>query len=95
MTLYQAGETIRITATITDTITGDPVDPSTVAISIKKPDDTLAITDAAMSSDVAGTYYYDYTIASDTGYYHASIKATGSGGRVTIVPDSFRVGGAI
>ena len=94
MTLYQAGETITITATITDSA-GDPVDPSTVVISIKKPDDTLAVTDATMSSDVAGTYYYNYTIASDTGYYHASVKATGSSGRITIVPDSFRVGGAI
>ena len=94
MTLYQAGETIRITAAITDSA-GDAADPDTVVISIKKPDGTLAITDAAMTKSAAGVYYYDYDIASDTGFYYVSVKATGSTGRVTIVPDSFRVGEAI
>ena len=94
MTLYQAGETIRITATIEDGA-GDAADPMTVVISIKKPDGTLDVTDAAMMKSATGMYYYDYAIASDTGYYYASVKATGSGGRVTIVLDSFRVGGAI
>ena len=94
MTLYQAGETMRETATITDE-NGDLADPDTVVISIKKPDGTLDITDAAMTKSATGTYYYDYTIASDTGFYYASVKATGSSGRVTIVPDSFRVGDAI
>lgn len=94
MTTYQAGETLRITATITDSAR-DPADPTTVVISIKKPDDTLDVTDTPMLSDVAGTYYYDYAIASDTGLYYASVKATGSAGRVTIEPDSFWVGAAI
>jgi uncharacterized protein YfaS (alpha-2-macroglobulin family) len=94
MTLYQAGETLRINAQITDSA-GDPTDPTTVTISIKKPDGTLDVTDAAMSSDVAGTYYYDYAIASDTGLYYASVEATGSAGRVTIKPDSFSIGNAI
>ena len=92
--LYQAGETIRITAAITDDA-GDPADPTTVVISIKKPDGTLDITDAAMSSDVVGTYYYHYSIPSDAGMYSASVKATGSAGRITIEPDSFMVGAAI
>jgi uncharacterized protein YfaS (alpha-2-macroglobulin family) len=94
MTTYQAGETLRITAAITDSA-GDPADPTTVVISIKKPDGTFDVTDVAMSSDVAGIYYYDYAIASNTGLYYASVKATGSAGRVTIEPDSFRVGSAI
>ena len=94
MTVYQAGETLRITAAITDSA-GDPTDPTTVVISIKKPDGTHDITDTVMSSDVAGTYYYDYAIPSDTGLYYASVKATGLAGRVTIKPDSFRVGVAI
>lgn len=91
---YQTGETIRLTAVITDSA-GDPADPTTVVISIKKPDGALDVTDVAMSSDVSGTYYYDYTIAADTGLYYASVKATGSAGRVTIEPDSFSVGAAI
>ena len=94
MTLYQAGETIRITATITDSA-GDAADPDTIVISIKKPDGTLDVTDTAMTMSATGIYYYDYTMASDTGFYYASVKATGSSGRVTIVPDSFRVGDAI
>jgi|GEM_PF-6382151 len=94
MTLYQAGETLRITAAITDA-GGDPAVPATVTISIKKPDGVLDVTDVAMSSDVAGTYYYDYAIASDTGLYYAAVTATGSTGRVTIEPDSFTVGVAI
>ena len=94
MTLYQAGETIRITAAITDTA-GSPANPTTVVISVKKPDGTLDITDAAMSSGVSGTYYYDYSIPAGTGLYYASVKATGSAGRVTIEPDSFLVVAAI
>ena len=92
--LYQAGETIRITAAITDDA-GDPADPTTVVISVKKPDGSLDITSVSMSSDVAGTYYYDYTIPSDTGMYSASVTATGSAGRITIKPDSFMVGAEI
>ena len=91
---YQAGETLRITATITN-IAGAAADPTTTVISIKKPDGTLDITDSAMSSDVSGTYYYDYTIPADEGLYYSSVKATGSAGRITIEPDSFMVGAAI
>ena len=91
---YQAGETIRITATITD-ITGAAADPITTTISIKKPDGTLDVTDAAMSTDAAGTYYYDYVIPSDVSLYHEEIKATGSGGRATIEPGNFLVESAI
>ena len=94
MTLYQAGETIRITATIADSA-GDAADPDTVVISIKKIDDVLDVTDAAMTKSATGVYYYDYTTTSGVGFYHISVKATGSTGRVTIVPDSFRVGDAI
>jgi hypothetical protein len=93
-TTYQAGETKRTVATITDSAK-DPASPTTAVISIKKPDGTLDVTDAAMSSDVVGTYYHDYAIPADTGLYYLSVKATGSGGRVTIEPDSFRVGVAI
>ena len=94
MTTHQAGESLRITATITD-ITKAAADPTTVVISIKKPDGTMDATNAAMSSDVSGTYYYDYAIPSDTGMYYSSAKATGSSGRITIQPGSFMVGAAI
>jgi len=91
---HQAGETLRITAVITDTA-GATATPATTLITIKKPDGTLDITGAAMSSDVAGTYYYDYAIPTDTGMYYTSVKATGSSARITIEPGSFMVGAAI
>lgn len=90
MTTYQTGESLRITAAIVDT-DGAAVDPTTVVISIGKPDRSLDITDAAMTKSETGSYYYDYTIASDTGVYYIAVKATGSAGRITIEPDSFDV----
>ena len=92
--VYQAGETLRITAMITDSA-GDPADPTTTVISIEKPDGTLDIEETAMSSDVSGTYYYDYTLPCDAGVYKAEVKATGSTGRITIVPDDFKVEASI
>ena len=94
MTVYQSGETIRIAATIAD-IDGDAAVPTTVTISIKKPDGTMDITDATMTTDVEGTYYYDYVIPSDVTLYRNEIKATGSGGRVTIEHGNFLVESAI
>jgi hypothetical protein len=94
MTLYQTGESLRLTATIVDT-DGAAVDPTTTTISIKKPDGTMAVTDGAMTKSGVGSYYYDYTIASDAGTYSAEVKATGSGGRITLEPDTFIVESAI
>jgi uncharacterized protein YfaS (alpha-2-macroglobulin family) len=92
--VHQAGETLRVTATITDAA-GDPADPTTTVISVAKPDGTLDIDGAAMTQSVSGTYYYDYAIPSDTGVYRAEVKATGSTGRITLKPDNFRVEAAI
>ena len=92
--VYQAGETLRITAVITDSA-GDPADPTTTVISIDKPGGTLDIDGVAMTQSVAGTYYYDYAIPSDTGVYRAEVKATGSTGRITLIPDNFKVEAAI
>ena len=89
--LFQAGETVRITAIIID-VSGAAADPTTVTISIRKPDGTMDITDAAMSSAVSGTYYYDYLIATDIGIYNTSVTATGTAGRITIEPGSIMVG---
>ena len=91
---YQIGESVKISATITDT-DGDAAIPTNVVISIQKPDGSAAITDAAMTTDVAGTYYYDYPIPDDTRVYRVSVKATGSGGKVTIELSRFVVEAAI
>ena len=91
---HQVGESLRITATLTD-IDEDPVSCVSVTISIKKPDGTMDVTDAAMTAGVDGTYYYDYVIPSDVSLYREEIKATGSGGRVTIEHGNFLVESAI
>ena len=81
---------MRVTATITNE-DGTAVNPTTVVINIAKPDGTLAVTAAAMTLDIVGSYYYDYTIGTDTGIYEIEVKATGSTSRVTKKPDTFRV----
>jgi len=91
---YQAGETVRITAAVTD-VSGDPVAPTTVTLAIKKPIGTLDLNEVAMTTEVIGIYYTDYTIADIIGEYKLSVKATGSSGRVTIASDSFSVESAL
>lgn len=90
MTVHQPGETLQITAEIVDS-DGNAVDPATVTISIGKPNGSLDITDAAMTKSETGSYYYNYTIASDEGTYHSAVKATGNTGRITIEPGNFDV----
>ena len=94
--IFQTGETVRLSAAITDSA-GAAVDPTAVVISVAKPDGTLAVTDAAMTNDPAatGAYYYDYTISASTGTYKVQIKATGSGGRITITNSLFTAEAAI
>ena len=93
-TVYQTGETIRITATITDEA-GVAADPTTTVISIEDPAGTLLVDGSAMTQSVSGTYYYDYLIPATIGSYKAQVTATGSGGRITIVPDRFLVAASI
>lgn len=94
MEIHQVGESVQIIATITDT-DGVSAIPSSVVISIKKPDGTLIVDEIAMSSGVAGTYFYDYNIPDDVRVYRVSVKATGATGRATIEPDRFVVEEAI
>ncbi len=88
--VYQQGETVRLTATITDSA-GAAANPTTTTISIEKPDGTLAVTDTAMTySGTVGSYYYDYLIPASEGVYTVKVKATGAAGRISIEPDSFK-----
>lgn len=92
MTIYQVGETVRITATITDS-GGSASDPSTTTIKIVDPAGTTKVSDSAMTNPSVGSYYYDYAIpsASNEGEWMYNVTGTGSGGRVTIVKSSFDV----
>jgi hypothetical protein len=92
--IFQAGETIRISVTITDSA-GTAADPTTTVISISKPDGTLAVSAQAMTKAATGSYYYDYAIGTDVGTYKSQVKATGSSGRITIFSSLFTVEAAI
>jgi len=87
---YQLGETIRFTATITDSDEA-AADPTTVTISIRNPVGTMVVTDQTMTNPSVGSYYYDYTTLSAgvEGMYTVEVTATGSAGRVTIELDTF------
>jgi len=92
MTTYQLGETVRLTATVTDS-DGAASDPTTTKISIRKPDKSMAATAQDMTKSVTGSYYYDYLIAAeDTGQegtYNVRVTATGAASRVTIQTSTF------
>lgn len=87
---YQAGETIRLEAAITDSA-GEPVGPTTVKIAINKPDGTEGVVSSGMTNPDTGSYYYDYLIPDDLGTYNWHVIATGSTGRITICKDMFSV----
>lgn len=93
-TVYQTTETITLEATITDSA-GAAVDPTTVVISVMKPDGTLDVDGVAMTKDSVGSYHYDYTIPSDVGTYKSQVKATGATSKVTVEPDTFLVEASI
>lgn len=92
MTTYQVGETVRITATITDS-DGSAADPTTTTIKIVDPAGTTKVDDSAMTNPSTGTFYYDYTIpsASNEGKWTYNVTGTGASARVTIVKSSFDV----
>lgn len=91
MSSYQAGETIRLKATITDS-GGVAASPAAVKISINKTDGTAAVEEASMTNLSAGSYYYDYLLPSAiVGTYTYKVTATGSSSRVTIENNLFSV----
>lgn len=91
---YQSGETIRLSATITDSA-GVAADPATVTMTIENSSGIEVVSAAAMTKSATGSYYYDYAIPSiniaGIGAYTYKVTSTGSGSRITIVKDSFEV----
>jgi len=90
---YQVGETVRLSAAVTDADDA-AADPSTMKITIRLPSGTAAVTAQAMTNPAAGSYYYDYT-TTIIGRHRYNVTGVGSSGRVTIVRDSFFVVAAI
>jgi len=98
MTTYQLGETVRLTATVTDS-DGAASDPTSITISIRKPDKAMGITKQAMTKSTTGVYKYNYTIAAEEngleGTYNVRVTATGAEALVSIETSSFDVEASI
>lgn len=91
--MYQVGETIRLTASITND--DGAADPATVKITVNSPNNSKVVAAQDMENPTVGSYYYDYLIPNNTGKYSWKATATGAGGRITIVKDSFNVDASI
>lgn len=65
-------------------------DPTTMVISIWKPDGTLDIDAVAMTNDSTGVFHYWYTVSDQVGTYKILYEAT-TGGKVSKQRDEFEV----
>lgn len=72
------------------TAAGALEDPTTMVISIWKPDGTLDIDAVAMTNDGTGLFHYWYTISDQVGTYKILYEAT-TGGKVSKQRDEFEV----
>lgn len=63
-------------------------DPTTMTISIWKPDGSLDIDAVAMTNDSTGVYHYWYTVSNQVGKYKILYEAT-TGGRISKQRDEF------
>ena len=92
MTTYKLGETVTFTATVNDA-DGAVTDPTSITISIRKPDKAMGITKQAMTKSTTGVYKYNYTIAAEEngleGTYNVRVTATGAEALVSIETSSF------
>lgn len=93
---YELGQLVRIgPETFTD-FTGNPVDPTTVSVSIKKPDGTIdgpfTLAATQVVREALGVFHYDYTPAT-TGHYLYRWVTTGTATTAAVgnfdVQDSF------
>lgn len=70
------------------TAVGDLEDPTTMTISIWKPDGTLDIDAVAMTNDSTGKYHYWYTVSNQVGKHKILYEAT-TGGIISKMRDEF------
>lgn len=63
-------------------------DPTTMTISIWKPDGSLDIDAVAMTNDSTGKFHYWYTISDQVGTYNILYEAT-TGGKISKQRDEF------
>jgi hypothetical protein len=65
---YDLGSKVKIRTEFTDADTGDPVDPGTVTVKIKKPDGVIV-----------SHVYPSNVVKDDTGIYHLDLDITAHG----------------
>lgn len=70
------------------TAAGALEDPTTMTISIWKPDGTLDIDAVAMTNDSTGKFHYWYTVSNQVGKHKILYEAT-TGGKVSKHRDEF------
>lgn len=70
------------------TAAGDLEDPTTMTISIWKPDGAQDIDAVAMTNDSTGKFHYWYTISDQVGTYKILYEAT-TGGKISKQRDTF------
>ncbi|MCK5616132.1 hypothetical protein KAR91_80455 [Candidatus Pacearchaeota archaeon] len=70
------------------TAAGALEDPTTMTISIWKPDGTLDVDAVAMTNDSTGVFHYWYTVSTQVGKHKILYEAT-TGGKVSKQRDEF------
>ena len=63
-------------------------DPTTMTISIQKPDGSLDVDTVAMTNDSTGEYHYWYTVSQQAGKHKILYEAT-TGGKISKQRDEF------
>jgi hypothetical protein len=73
---YDIGDTIRHTATYTDT-GGNPIDPTTITVRRKTPDGAVSSFTTGIANPSTGVHTVD-TVTTSSGLYEVVISSTGS-----------------
>lgn len=76
---YAKGSSIRIIATVVD-IDFLPIDEADVTLTVTSPDNIILVNNEAMTTDVAGTYYYEFQTTSSflIGLYAVTVNIRGT-----------------
>jgi hypothetical protein len=79
MALHNIGDNVRLKGTLADASAVN-VDPSTVTVKVKQPDDTITTHTyaATVSKQATGIYYVDFTPTLE-GIHYVRFSSTGTG----------------
>lgn len=93
-----AGNRVRVTATFTAVGATVPGDPSSVKVTVRKPDGTSTTSeygvDAALVRDAAGVYHLDF-VADTKGTWWAKVHGYGASGINAVAEASIEAKGTV